>query len=196
MSIFGHTKDVGKICENWAKQNQQFTWAQYPYEGNSSLYEYAYENKALPGVFAQTIIACWELPILALVYGGYTDANGVKKIMKPDPLATSINFLIPSVFNGLTTYEHNSTSLDLGHLVFFDGMSHVAILTGEKDAQKNAKVVSFWAHTVPTNTYPLQGPVPNTLVEFNTIEGLQQIMLDRGLVTSPPKVQIAKPVWR
>lgn len=196
MSIFGHTNDVANICINWANQGLDMTWEQWRH-GNNSLYDYAYTaGTPRPAINGATRLSCWELPLLALVHGNYVDDGGLRNILASDPMATGIEFLIPSTFNGLQDYQHGVTNPTKGHLVFFDGMAHVAILTGELNDLRNAVVVSFWAHTTHEPLAVSGGPVPNIPVEYNTIEGLQQIIVERGLSAAPPRVQIAKPVWR
>jgi hypothetical protein len=195
MSIFGHTKDVANICIDWATRNINMTWVTFN-PNNSSLVDYAYDEHApIPQLNNTTHLACFELPLLALVHGNYIDRNGLQNIYESGAhCGNRIDFLIPSILSGLETYRHGVTEPTKGHLVFFDGMNHVAILTGRL-VNGEAQVVSFWAHTPPQPSQP-NGPTPNTSVEFNTIEALQQLMVTRGLATDPPKVQIAKPVWR
>lgn len=187
--------EVADTCIGWANANLEMTWAQYPAGGDSTLYQYVYESTPLPPL-NNTILACWELPLLALVRSGQIDGPGLKSRLKNDPLATNISFLITTGFFADIKSYQPGMALEKGYLAFFDGMQHVALLSGERNAGNNAVVVSFWAHTFPQHPGHNAGnPVPGTPVEFNTIEGLQDLMVARGLATIRPPVQIAKPFW-
>lgn len=198
MPLFGHTSEVADICINWANNAQKMIW-ETSQHGNTTLYNYAFSGGATPVANANvihpsTIAACWELPLLALIAGGYYAKSDITNLLKKDPACTIPATLQPSFFPGIQPYGPTAT-LKKGHLAFFNGMNHVAVLTGNRSAGQ-AEVISFWAwdglQAVPPGS-PLGGPINNIVIRFATVEWLQQIISPAN--PSACAVVLSKPIW-
>lgn len=94
---------------------------------------------AAPPLGASTVINCWEM----VLYAGYK-AGSISWSWIHDLYAGSGQGAFPDGWEAIMSpdtapYVPGSTLLNRGELIFFDGISHVALATGNKD-----EIITFW----------------------------------------------------
>lgn len=197
MSWFGHTKDVGNVLIQWANAGVTMSWETW---GGGAMANYAYPtgtgapivpNHLTPGIS----LVCLDLPLLALVENNWENQAGIHAIYA-DIINNGANGLrATGIGASMNSYTLNGGSgPPLGHLVFFNGIGHVAVATGQQATHlgtTGTEIVSFWTDVLG-NPPAGGGPVANTPVMFDTIERLAASQ-PVGILTP---VTTAKPAWR
>lgn len=194
MSIFGHTKDVANELTNWV--GTQMTWVPAAH-GTSSLVDYESNPHAAAPSHASApppSLICFELPLLALLERGWIDRQGLRTIYQN--LGKGMSALrATGPGASLNTYVPGQHQPNKGHVVFFNGLQHVAVATGNVANHfgvQGSEVLSFW--TDAAGNLPPNHPVPNTPVMLDTIDHLVQVMTP--VSPGPVVVNYAKPKWR
>jgi hypothetical protein len=144
-----------------------------------------------------TELSCYELFLLALFENGWATQAQLQNIYHDTTLHNAAGLSATGLGAGLNTYTVGvSQTPNKGHLVFFNGLQHVTMATGATATHygtPGSEIVTFWTDNLgnPPNGI---GPVPNTPVLFDTIEGLHGRIA--GVAPGNILVTYAKPRWR
>jgi len=195
MSIFGHTNDVANEVIGWVGTN--LTWVSVS-SGHSDLMTYACGTTPAPShSVPASAMCCFDIFLLALYERGWSSQSDLFNIYKDLPKGVDM-LRATGLGASLNQYTLGTNSPPTkGHLVFFNGLDHVALATGATAAHlgtNGSEVVTFWCN--PAGAIPAgAGPVPNTPVMLDTIEGLANRM-SAALAGTAVVVNTAKPRWR
>jgi hypothetical protein len=142
------------------------SWASAPTEGTA------------PRLTRSTTINCWEMVLLAAYRVGVIDWNWIHNLYTAVPPSAWVSRMASST----TTYVPGTSTLSRGDLVFFNGLAHVALATGEGD-----KIYTFWP---PPDKPSSIGTVDE--VKISTIKALSDYMTP---IWGAPAVTFGTPAW-
>lgn len=164
-----------------ATVGQQATWVpSNPSSGNTfASWASAATEGAAPAVQPATKINCWEMVLLVAFRAGAISWKWIHDVYTASSAATGGDWgaylalrLTPS---GRQTYNRGSPAGPQprrGDVVLFNGVAHVAMATGSRDAAGRTQVYSFWP---PPNKGSFAGTVD--AVKITTIEELADYMI-------------------
>jgi hypothetical protein len=142
------------------------SWASAPTEGTA------------PPLKKSTTINCWEMVLLAAYRCGVIDWNWINNLYT----AVSPSAWVSRMASSTTTYVPGTSTLSRGDLVFFNGLAHVALATGEGD-----KIYTFWP---PPDKPSSIGTIDE--VKISTIKALSDYMTP---IWGTPVVTFGTPTW-
>ena len=142
------------------------SWASAPTEGTA------------PRLTRSTTINCWEMVLLAAYRCGVIDWNWIHNLYTAVPPSAWVSRMASST----TTYVPGTSTLSRGDLVFFNGLAHIALATGEGD-----KIYTFWP---PPDKPSSIGTIDE--VKISTIKALSDYMTP---IWGTPAVTFGTPAW-
>ena len=134
---------------------------------------------AAPRLTRSTTINCWEMVLLAAYRCGVIDWNWIHNLYT----AVSVSGWVSRMASSTNPYVPGTTTLSRGDLVFFNGLDHVALATGEGD-----RIYTFWP---PPDNPSIPGTVDR--VKISTIRALSSYMTTH--FGSTPVVTYGTPAW-
>lgn len=137
-----------------------------------------------PAITSTTVMNCWEAVMLAAYRAGVLSWARIHAIYTASGSASGWVGLLAA---SRRTYVRGGASAppQRGDLVFFDGMNHVALATGNGD-----QVYSFWP--APDTPFAVAGATPDR-VKLTTIADI--VTWWSGNLGGTPKVEIGAPSW-
>lgn len=153
-------------------------------------------NTAMPTGAPGDTVNCWEMILLAAYQVGVLDRDTIHNWYANDNIAA----MMPVADGQYTVGDPASATPQRGDFVFMNGLSHVVIAQGDRDAAGNLKVWSFWP---PSDFTPAQvqaaiaagdiDSVKTGRVQDTTIEYLADWMTQLGLNGNP--ITFGTPAW-
>lgn len=137
----------------------------------------ATSEASAPNVNGSTTINCWEMILLSGYRTGAVTWKWIHELYINQPLSNWVNYISPS----RSVYTPGDP-IPRGKVVFFNGVNHVALATGNHD-----DVLTFWPP--PDFTSYTRGTVDE--VKVRTAASLISAMGGSGSVV----VEIGDPVW-
>jgi hypothetical protein len=137
-----------------------------------------------PGITATTVMNCWEAVLLNAFRSGSISWSWIHALYKSGPAHTWVPTMARGPGRTYATKPPKSPPPQRGDLVFFDGVSHVALATG-----KGSEIYTFWPP--PDTPFTMGGTVDR--VKVSTIEDLVAWWVPNFKTT--PVVTIAPPSW-
>ncbi len=134
-----------------------------------------------PPLGPSTTLNCWEMVLYAAYKSGAIDWDFIHDLYVNQPEGSWISQMTGA---GTQDYDPDKGGMTRGDLVFFDGLAHVALATGNKD-----EVYTFWPP--PDFTSYTSGTVDK--VKKSTVATLSQWMLTNFGKT--PSVTFGAPAW-
>ena len=139
-----------------------------------------------PTVTSNTVMNCWEAVLLSAYKSGSITWDWIHSLYTT-PIDNQVDWMSKMSRGGLDIYSLSGPNLHMpqrGDLVFFDGLSHVALATGNK-----SEVYTFWP---PPNTpFTLGGTTDK--VKIFTIEALVSWWIHD--IGETPFVTFGAPSW-
>lgn len=155
-------------AEAWALAGTQVTWTNH--EPASTLCQWYRAGTrlnpgALPNITGATMMVCFELPMIAAAMAGSISA---RKLWELYDAHWSRNKSWDSILQGSWTSSTYNVKLHRpvpkkGDIVFFNGLAHVAIATGNRN--RPGEIVSVWGMDTT-------GLSANTDIEITSSEAL------------------------
>ena len=138
-----------------------------------------------PTVSSSTVMNCWEAVLLAAFRSGALSWARIHAIYTSGP-SSGWPALMTAGARRTFVKAGASAAPQRGDLVFFDGMSHVALATGN-----GTEVYSFWP--APDTPFAAVGATPDK-VKRVTIEAIVT-WWTANMGSGAPKVEIGTPSW-
>ena len=136
-----------------------------------------------PAVTPSTVMNCWEAVLLSAFRSGAIDWNWIHNVYAATPTADWITAMTRGT-RTIYTIPGPNLPIQRGDLVFFDGLAHVALATGN-----GSEVFTFWP---PPNTPFTLGGTTDQVKVF-TIEDLVAWWVAN--MPPAPIVEFAAPAW-
>lgn len=137
-----------------------------------------------PPVTAATVMNCWEAVMLSGYRAGVISWNWFHQLYVSTPLADWVNAMSRGPRHPYSIPGPNPTMPQRGDLVFFNGISHVALATGN-----GSNVYTFWP---PPNT-PFAVGGTTDKVKIFTIEALSTWWAAN--LPPAPTIEFGAPAW-
>ena len=139
---------------------------------------------SFPTVTSTTVMNCWEAVLLSAYQAGAINWNWIHNIYVSTPVADWVTAMSRGARRSYAVPGPNHPMPQRGDLVFFNGLAHVALATGN-----GSEVFTFWP---PPNTPFTPGGTSDRVKKF-TIEAL----VTWWETNMPPKptVEFAAPNW-
>lgn len=137
-----------------------------------------------PAVTAATVMNCWEAVLLSACQAGAIDWNWIHNLYVSTPTADWVDTMSRGTQHTYAIPGPNLNMPQRGDLVFFDGLAHVALATGN-----GSEVFTFWP---PPNT-PFTAGGTTDKVKVFTIEDL--VAWWSTNMPPEPTVEFAAPAW-
>lgn len=188
----GPSAGMDKVAEGMEGEvGEEAKWTgSSPGSGNTfETWASAATEAAAPPITASTSINCWEMILLCAYRAGMISWQWIHDqyvAAVPDWGAHMVNMLS----RGARIPWTAGTAPIRGELVFFDGIAHVALATGNLDGAGRSEILSFWP---PPNT-PFTAGGTLDKVKITTIEELRDYWATRrppGFAT----IEQAAPPW-
>ena len=138
-----------------------------------------------PAVTASTIMNCWEAVLLSAFRTGALTWQRIHHMYTSEPMSNWVTTLSRGTRYTYSVPGPNLRNPQRGDIVFFDGMAHVALATGN-----GSEVYTFWP---PPNTPFAPAGGTTDRVKVYTIE--QLVIWWVANMPSPPVVEFAAPSW-
>lgn len=137
-----------------------------------------------PGITGATVMNCWEAVLLNAHRSGSISWSWIHALYKSGPATTWAATMARGSGRTYATKPPKSPPPQRGDLVFFDGVQHVALATGN-----GSEIYTFWPP--PKTPFTPGGTVDR--VKVSTIEDLVAWWIPNFKTT--PVVTIAPPAW-
>lgn len=137
-----------------------------------------------PALTATTVMNCWEAVLLAAYRAGAINWNWIHNLYVSTPMADWVSAMTRGARHSYSIPGPNPRMPQRGDLVFFDGLAHVALATGN-----GSEVFTFWP---PPNTPFTPGGTTDRVKMF-TIEDL--VAWWEANMPPRPTVEFAAPSW-
>jgi len=137
-----------------------------------------------PAVTAATVMNCWEAVLLSAYRSGSITWNWIHNMYTSVPIGDWVTTMSRGILNNYAVPGPNLHMPQRGDIVFFDGIAHVALATGN-----GSEVYTFWP---PPNT-PFTPGGTTDLVKVYTIEEL--VTWWTANMPRPPVVEFGAPSW-
>lgn len=186
-----------------ANNDTQMTWVPSGPGGTNAFVAFITGKSPDFRLTPQTTINCWEAVLLA----GILDAQilnpaRLKEFYESSPQKFEANLVDTLMQNQVLPYDAGTSSGRplTGDIVMFDGLSHVAMATGQiiegpmvdVRTATGSRIISFWPAPFVRNF----GPDTRTRIAFTTIEAILA-WYDENMPGVPkPRVTFGGPNWR
>jgi hypothetical protein len=137
-----------------------------------------------PAVSSATVMNCWEAVLLAAYKAGALTWNSIHTMYVATPTANWVSTMSRGAKHPYAVPGPNPKMPQRGDLVFFDGLAHVALATGN-----GSEVYTFWP---PPNTPFTAGGTTDKVKTF-TIEDL--VKWWAANLPPAPVVEFVAPSW-
>jgi hypothetical protein len=157
------------------------------------------EGKALE-LLPNTVFNCWEVILFAAYKAGvlpWEKIHDVYTYHADDWNKYLAEWLTDRSGVYYDVSNPTGSKPQRGDIVLFNGVAHVALATGERDAQGRAKVISFWPPSDKDRVFLGMKDKDTAVfageVQETTIEELVQFMTDNDM--GSVEVKFASPPW-
>ncbi len=137
-----------------------------------------------PAVTSTTVMNCWEAVLLSAYRAGAINWNWIHNLYVSTPMGNWVATMTRGARHTFAVPGPNPTMPQRGDLVFFNGLAHVALATGN-----GSDVYTFWP---PPNTPFTPGGTTDKVKVF-AIEDL--VTWWAANMPPPPTVEFAAPAW-